>query len=105
VGAWLALNALLWLYILVYVALTVLASTLTRSTAAAGGLAFGLLVVLALPGAVPQVAPYLPGWLLNWGQALAAGVEADGWRAFWTSLGLITVALGAAGWLFRRQEL
>jgi hypothetical protein len=51
------------------------------------------------------VAPYLPGWLLNWGQALAAGVEANGWRAFWTSLGLITVALGAAGWLFRRQEL
>ena len=39
---WLALNGLMLLFVLVYVALTLFASTISKSQAVAGGLAFGL---------------------------------------------------------------
>src|SRR5258707_11737221 len=54
-GAWAALNGLLLVFTLVYVALTLLCSVLTRSQAAAGGIAFGLLELLTILGAVPPV--------------------------------------------------
>ena len=102
---WMALNGLVLLYMLVYVALTLFASTLTRSQTAAGGLAFGLLMLLALPGAVPRLGEYLPGQLVAWGGALMAGSAATYWPALCISAGLIVVPLVAAWLIFERQEL
>ena len=102
---WLALNGLLLLFVLVYVAVTLLCSTLTRSSAAAGGLAFGAMLLLAIPGSIPRLGEYLPGQLINWGAGLMAGQAAAYWPAVWISAGIIVFALAAAGLIFQKQEL
>jgi ABC-2 type transport system permease protein len=103
-AAWAALNGLLLVHTLVYVALTLLCSVLTRSQAAAGGLAFGLLVLLTIMSAIPQVGQFLPGELVTWSARLIAGGP-SGWPALAVSLGLIAAALAAAWWRFEKQEL
>jgi ABC-2 type transport system permease protein len=104
-GAWLAMNALLLLFLLVHAALTLLFSTIARSQALAGGLAFGLVITLAAAASLPTVGEYLPGALLTWAGELALGAETTGWPALAVSLIVVAAALGAAVGIFRRQEL
>jgi ABC-2 type transport system permease protein len=104
-GGWLALNLLLWVYMLVYMALTLLASVLMRSQAAAAGLGVGAFLVLGIVGAIPGLGKYLPGQLAAWGTALLTDPTARSWPALWISLGLILASLLAAWAAFRRQEL
>lgn len=116
------LNAFLLLNLLVYVALTLLASTLMRSQVAAGGTAFGFFAVLWALGAIPQLGPYLPGQLISWGHGLlleslgepvpgfggivsAAGPIEPAWAALGIALGLIAVTLVGAWVSLRRQEI
>jgi ABC-2 type transport system permease protein len=105
IGAWVILNVLLLVFVLVYVALTLMCSVLAKSQAGAGGLAFALLIVLALPGALPKVGEYLPGQLINWGAGLMVGSGAPAWPALGVSLGLMVGALVLAWLIFDRQEL
>lgn len=101
---WVTANGLLLLFLLVYLAVTLLCSALMPTTAAAGGLAFAALVMLAIPGVVPQVARALPGHLV----ALAGSVMTGGglaWTPIWVSLVLVGAALLGAWLSFRRQEL
>jgi ABC-2 type transport system permease protein len=103
-AAWAGLNGLLLVFTLVYLALTLLCSVLTRSQAAAGGLAFGGLIVLVILGGIPQIGRYLPGELVAWSGRLFAG-GGSAWPALAVSLGLIAAALAAAWWRFEKQEL
>jgi ABC-2 type transport system permease protein len=105
VGRWLVLNGLILLFVLVYVALTLFCSTVTKSQVAASGLAFGLLLVLAISGSVPMVGKYLPGQLIVWGAGLMAGSTDPYWPALWVSVGIIVAALAGAWLIFERQEL
>jgi len=105
IGAWLALNGLIWLSAMVYVALTLLASTLVKQQAAAAGLGFGALLLLGGLGAVPTLGEYLPGQLTNWGVLLFQDSAVRYWPALWISMGIILVALLAAWEVFTRQEL
>lgn len=102
---WLALNGLMWLFLLVYVALTLFCSTLSRSQVVAGGLAFALLVLVTGLGAIPRVGDYVPNHLISWGSALVAGRAGTAWPALGVSLGMIAVALVGSWLVFRRQEL
>jgi ABC-2 type transport system permease protein len=102
---WLSLNALLFVYVMVFVALTLFCSTLTKSQAGAGGIALGLMVVLGLIGAIPNLGKYLPGELISWGGRLVQGNTSTSWPALGISLGLIVVSLLAAWLVFRKQEL
>jgi len=104
-SSWLALNGLLLLFVLVYVALTLFCSTLTRSQVVGGGLAFGSLMVLSALSALPTVGDYLPGQLVSWAGWLMNGGGDAAWPALWTSLGLIVAALVGAWLVFERQEL
>jgi ABC-2 type transport system permease protein len=101
----LALNGLMLVVFLDYIAMTLLCSTLARSQAAAAGLAFGGLVLLGGLGALPRIGDYLPGKLFSWGTALLIGKADPAWPALWISLGLILALLLAAGIIFRHQEL
>ena len=109
VGAWLLLNGALLIQVLIYIAITLLFSTLLRSQAAAAGLSLGVTLVLSLLESIPAVAPYVPNRLVVWaannlvgqGQALPLLV----WPAFAISLGLILACLLAAWRIFERQEL
>lgn len=102
---WLVLNALIFIYVLVFVALTLFCSTLTRSQAAAGGTALGLMVILGLVGAIPGLGKYLPGELITWGTRLMQGDTTSSWTAFGISIGLIVIPLLAAWLIFKNQEL
>jgi hypothetical protein len=102
---WLALNALLLLYVLVYVAITLLCSTLTKSQVAAGGSALGALIFIALISVIQGIGRNLPGELINWGTRLMMGDNTASWGALGVSLGLIVVPLVAAWLIFRNQEL
>ena len=105
VTAWLGMNGLLLLFLLVYVALTLLCSTLTRSQVISGALAFGFLVVLSIVGSVPKLGDWMPGRLTTWAGALFAGGGDSAWPAVGVSVGLIVAALLAAWLIFERQEL
>lgn len=105
VAAWLALNGLLLVFTLVYVALTLLGSTVSRSQIVAGGVGFGWIILLSLVGAIPKVGEAMPGKLLAWGSGLVLGVEGTAWPALAVSVGLIVAALAGAWAIFRRQEL
>ncbi len=102
---WLALNGLMLVYLLVYVALTLFCSVVTKSQAAAGGLAISMLFILGLTGSIPGLGEYLPGQLLSWGGGLMAGADEASWPALGISAAIIVVALMGARFIFERQEL
>jgi len=79
-GDYALLNGLLYLWLMVFVALSVLGSTLAGSTVSAGGIGLGLAVALLLASALPRYDALLPGGLMSWANQLgqrAAGVAAS----------------------------
>ena len=104
-GGYLALNGLMLLVFLAYIAVTIFFSTLARSQGAAAGMAFAGLVLVAGIGSLPRLNEYFPGALFGWGTSLVLGVEVSARAALWGSLGLIVVSLFAAWLVFRRQEV
>lgn len=101
----LALNGLMLLVFLVYIAVTLLCSTLARTQAAAGGLAFAALILIGGIGSLPRISDYSPGRLFGWGAAMTLGSGEAAWPALWVSVGLIFAALLAAWLVFRKQEI
>jgi ABC-2 type transport system permease protein len=104
-GPFLALNGLMLVVFLVYMALALLSSTIARSQGIAVGLAFVALLLIGGIGALPSVGEYLPGRLFSWGATLMLGGTGTAWPAFGISLGVIVLSLLVACLLFRRQEI
>ncbi len=105
-GAFMAANALVLAYLLLFVGLTLLASTLARSQLAAAGMSFGMLLALGLFGAIPSLGRWLPSAVLGWARGLVLGAAVEpGWGPLAVCLGLTAAALLAAWAVFRRQEL
>jgi ABC-2 type transport system permease protein len=102
---WLALNGLILLYILVYVAVTLLYSTLTHTQYIAIGLSFGTLIVLGILGGLPGFGINLPDALISNASNLMTGNPISSWVGLWVSLGLIVISLFSAWLAFRKQEL
>jgi ABC-2 type transport system permease protein len=108
VAGWIAFAALAWLGLAAWAAITFLASTVTGSTAAAAGIGFAALLVLSVVGAIPNAGRFLPSGLAAPAVALAAGAPvepADVITPVVSTVILIAIAVGAAAWSFRRQEL
>lgn len=93
------------LAITAYLALTFLASVLTRSTVTAAGLGFAAWLVLALLGISSQLQPNTPNALFDTAQALALNTTPQHTTQpiIATAL-IIVVALAAAHVAFLRQE-
>jgi ABC-2 type transport system permease protein len=104
-GSFLALNGLMLVVFLVYVAATLFCSTIAHNQGTAAGLSFAALVLIAGIGSLPRINEYMPGRLFSWGASLALGGGESAWPAFWISLGMIVLFLGIAWLVFRRQEL
>lgn len=102
---WVALNGLLYFYILVYVAITLFFSTVTRTQYIAIGLSFGVLIVLGILGGLPGIGGNLPDAMLSNAAALMMGLPVTNWTGLWVSLGLIIISLISACLVFRKQEL
>ena len=104
-GPFLALNGLMLVVFLVYVALALFCSTLARTQAASAGLAFAGLVLVGGVGSLPRIGEYFPGQLFNWGAALVLGGDASGWPALWISFALMILFLATAWLILRMQEI
>jgi ABC-2 type transport system permease protein len=104
-GPFLVLNGLMLIIFLVYMALSLLGSTLARSQGIAAGLAFIVLVVIGGIGSLPSIGNYFPGRLFAWGTTLLMGGTDAAWPAFGISLGIIAAALFIACIVFRKQEV
>jgi ABC-2 type transport system permease protein len=102
----LMLNVLIAIYLVMFLSITLFASSVCPSQLAAAGLSFGVLILLVLLGAIPSLSPYLPNSLMRWGQRLTLS---QGGEAAWGALvitGLIILGAWLASWLsFRIQEL
>lgn len=102
-------NVLLWLWILAFVAVTLLASALSRTTLMAAGLALAGSVLLLILGSIPQIASILPSGLTAWAGRLglpdaAAAPVANGGAVAGTIV-VITVCLITAVAVVERQEV
>ena len=104
-SAWLVMNILLWLYTLVYVAVTLLASTVATSQAVAAAAGFGALLVLSALGALPAIGRYLPGQLVAWATLAFTDSSATFFPALGVSLAIIAACLIAAWVIFEGQEI
>jgi len=102
---WLALNVLLLIYTMVYVALTIFFSTISRSQVLAGGLSLATMAVLGIVGSIPGLQIYVPANLVNWATSLMQQTDQSGWPALWVSFGIILTAMLGSWLVFRRQEL
>ncbi|MBN1922134.1 MAG: YhfC family intramembrane metalloprotease [Anaerolineae bacterium] len=107
-GLFMAINALLFLWLMVFVAVALLGSALGGSTGAAAGIGLGGAVALLLAGSLPRVGPLMPGGLLAWagqlGALKGAAVPSNG-GAIATAGALILLCLLGALAAFERQEL
>jgi len=120
-GSFLLLNGLLLLWLLTFVGLSLLGSTLGKSTVAAGGIGLGLCVAQMLLGNLPRWGALLPGGLMTWatllGQkaaglspgmdaaALLSGAAAGQGGAAASALAIILMSLVLAIGLFEQQEI
>jgi ABC-2 type transport system permease protein len=104
-GPFLALNGLMLVVFFVFIAISLLGSTLARSQGAAAGLAFVALILLSGPAALPTIGDYFPSRLFTWGVSALTGGNITAWPALWISLAAIVVFLLLACLLFRRQEV
>lgn len=99
-------NFLLLVWLLTYVAVTLLGSTLTRTIGAAAGAALAGAVVLLLAGQLPNVGMLAPAGLVAWAAQLGldTAVAANG-GALAMGVVLIVVCLVTAVAAFEVQEL
>ena len=102
---YLELNGLMLLVFLVYIAVTLLCSTLMRTQGAAAGLSFAALVLIAGIGSLPRIGEYFPGRLFGWGATLVLGGGDPAWWALGISIGAIVLALLTACLYFEREEI
>jgi ABC-2 type transport system permease protein len=102
---WLAMNGLLLIYTMVYVALTIFFSTVGRSQALAGGLSLATMAVLGIIGSIPSLRKFVPANLIDWAASLIQQTGNSAWLALWVSLGIILLAVLGSWLVLRRQEL
>ncbi|MBN2084149.1 MAG: YhfC family intramembrane metalloprotease [Anaerolineales bacterium] len=120
-GAFLLVNGLLLVWILTFVALAVLASTLGKTTVSAGGIGFVLAVFFMLAGSIPRYGVLFPQGLLSWADqaaqtaagktassaltsALAGQIYVNG-GALASAVVLIVICLILTVGFFEQQEL
>ena len=102
---WVLMNGLLLLYLLIYVAITLFFSTITRTQYVAAGGAFGVLVVLGIVGSLPGLERYSPAVLIQNSALLMSGQAVAGWQCLWVGGSLLLASLLGAGLSFKHQEL
>jgi ABC-2 type transport system permease protein len=105
-GPFLLGNGLLFIWLLTFAGMTLLASTVAKSTSAAAGLALLMAILLLIGGSLPSIGALFPGGLVAWASTLGlAGIAAANGGSLTASLVLILISLLTAIALFDNQEL
>ena len=104
-GDFLVLNGLIALYLIVFLTLAILGSTLARSQVMGAAISFGLLAAVLVIGAFPRLGDYMPGALTDWGIRLMVGEQNTAWGALAISLGITALSLLSACVFIEKREL
>jgi ABC-2 type transport system permease protein len=105
-GGYVAMCAILWWSTVIFVAITLLGSTLWRSAIAAAGLGLMAMLLMGLLVPIPVVGSWSPLALLTPAEHLALGEDAGNFAGpLLFNIALVPALLGAAWLAFRRQEL
>ena len=105
-GGYVAMALLMWWMLVIFAAITLLGSTLTRSAIAAAGVGLVALIVFGILGALPVVGDFMPSSL--GGPALDLMVGKDPGQIVGPvlfNLALVPALFGITWLAFRRQEL
>jgi len=106
VVGYLVMSLVMWWTLVVFVAITLLGSTLTRSAIAAAGIAFVAFLVLGLLVTVPVIGAWSPLALLGPASDLALGTASASFVGpLLFNLALVPILFGITWASFRRQEL
>ena len=93
------------LYLLFYLAVTVMYSGFVKSPIAAGGLSLVTLAAIAGTAGLPVMKDYSPGALLSWADNVASAGGPNSWWVLTVSVVLIILTT-VIGWqVFKRKEL
>ena len=100
-------NLLMLLWMLIFCAVMLLASTIGRTVATAAGLGLGLSILIGLTRNIPHFGKWSPSGLMNWALALLSnpGSTAANPGVLIASLALILVFLIGSVVVFERQEI
>ena len=99
-------NLLLFIWLTVFVSLSLLGSTLGKTTAAAAGITLVLTVVVLILGSLPRISDYTPGGLIRWAEDMLIANSGDSfYGALVVSAVLIGITLMLAVVTFEKQEL
>lgn len=104
IGGYVAMSVLLWWTLVIFAAITMLGSTLTRSAIAAAGIGLVSLLVVGIIGALPVIGPYMPSSLPA--SDLVLGKD-PGWflGPLLFNIALVPALFGVTWLAFRHQEL
>ena len=105
---WGQLGALLWLFVMCHVAVTLLGSVVAATPLGAAIVGLGYVAAMALASSVASLARFLPVGLAQVARSVALEAPDPELAPAWTisiSLGLIAVALVAAWWRLRRMDV
>jgi ABC-2 type transport system permease protein len=106
IGGYVAMSVLLWWTLVIFAAITMLGSTLTRSAIAAAGIGLVALLVVGIIGALPVVGPYMPSSLGQPASDLVLGKDPGNFLGpLLFNIALVPALFGATWLTFRRQEL
>jgi ABC-2 type transport system permease protein len=104
IGPFMLQNALLCLFLIFCLSLTLLFSSLFKSGLAAGGLAMAVIVFQAVLSSLPNIGDYLPGRLPGWGLNILNGSAQPNWWALTITLGLVVLCLFLAQMILKNKE-
>ena len=104
-AAFVGSTALMGAYLTVVLALTLLASAVTRSQLVAAVLSLAVVIALGVLGAILGAKPLLPSGLAGWAGTLVAGRGESEWGALAVSGAIVVACLAGATYLLRTREL
>lgn len=105
VGPFVLANALLALFLIFSLAVTLLFSSLFTSSLAAGGVSMGVIVAQAGLSVVPVIGKYMPGKILGWGNALISGDHTPYWWALGVTLVLTPLCVYFAQLALKKKDI
>jgi ABC-2 type transport system permease protein len=105
VMAFVGQNALLGLFLIFCLAVTLLFSSLFKNSLAAGGISLAIIVAQAGLTVLPGFRNYLPGSLLNWGTEILKGSSESYWRALGITVVVIIFCIYLAQRTLQRKDL
>ena len=104
-ATFIACTALMGAHLTVILALTLLASAVTRSQLVAAVLSLVVVIALAVLGAIPGAKPVLPSGLAGWADTLVAGHGEPAWGALAVAGAIVAASLAGATYLLRTREV